>query len=235
MIKNNFLQFAIKNVCSWYSLKLPCRGNSNEYPQVFLRKNMKILSLKYNHIPTWSISLKYYTNMWMSLWILPFILSTNFSAGFKENSEWIWWWPYCGYTVPCGDFEVWPSRDRIAWVACDTAHKAWSEDSAGFGYWWKVTHGKGITDLSHLMTKPTKWSVYPAKTQISLGICPVWSVSSLCAQWAAEDPLFLYADSEDYDQTGRMPGLIWVLVGCSSHFVGFVMRWLIWIINWVVI
>ena len=27
-----------------------------------------------------------------------------------------------------------------------------------------------------LVTKPTKWSVRPVKTQISLGICPVWSV-----------------------------------------------------------
>ena len=31
-------------------------------------------------------------------------------------------------------------------------------------------------DLSHSTTKPTKWSVRPAKTQISLRICPVWSV-----------------------------------------------------------
>ena len=30
--------------------------------------------------------------------------------------------------------------------------------------------------LSHLVTRPTKWHVRPAKTQISLGICPVWSV-----------------------------------------------------------
>ena len=29
------------------------------------------------------------------------------------------------------------------------------------------------------MTKPTKWHVRPAKTQISLGIRPVWSESSL--------------------------------------------------------
>ena len=28
-------------------------------------------------------------------------------------------------------------------------------------------------DLSRLMTKPTKWHVRPAKTQISLGVCPV--------------------------------------------------------------
>ena len=48
----------------------------------------------------------------------------------------------------------------------------------------------------------------PAKTQISLSICPVWSESSLGAQWVAKDPSFLHADSEDSDQTGRMPRLI---------------------------
>ena len=31
--------------------------------------------------------------------------------------------------------------------------------------------------------KPNKMSVPPAKTQISLGIRPVWSESSRCAQW----------------------------------------------------
>ena len=61
------------------------------------------------------------------------------------------------------------------------------------------------------MTKPTKWHVRPVKTQISLGICLVWSKSSLCAQWVAKDPRFLHADSEDSDQTGRMPRLIWVI------------------------
>ena len=30
--------------------------------------------------------------------------------------------------------------------------------------------------MSHLITKPTKWLVRPAKTRISLGIRPVWSV-----------------------------------------------------------
>ena len=53
----------------------------------------------------------------------------------------------------------------------------------------------------------------PAKTQISLGICPVWSESSMCAQWVAKDPRFLHADNEDSDQTGRMPRLIWVFAG----------------------
>ena len=70
--------------------------------------------------------------------------------------------------------------------------------------------------MSHLVTKPTKWHVRPAKTQISLGIRPVWSESSLCAQWVAKDPSFLHADSEDTDQTGRMPRLIWVFAGRTT-------------------
>ena len=58
-------------------------------------------------------------------------------------------------------------------------------------------------------------SVRPAKTQISLGIRAVWSEHSLCAKWVAKIPSFLHADSEDSDQTGRMPRLIWVSAGCT--------------------
>ena len=32
--------------------------------------------------------------------------------------------------------------------------------------------------------------------------------SLLCAQWVAKEPSHLHADSEDTDQTGRMPRLI---------------------------
>ena len=67
--------------------------------------------------------------------------------------------------------------------------------------------------INMIITKPTKWPVRPAKTKISLGIRPVWSESSLCAQWVAKDPSFLHADSEDSEQTGWMPMLIWVLAG----------------------
>ena len=72
--------------------------------------------------------------------------------------------------------------------------------------------------------KTNKMTVRPAKTQISLGIRPVWSESSLCAQWVAQDPSFLHAPSEDSDQTGRMPRLIWVFAGRTYHFVAFVVR-----------
>ena len=63
--------------------------------------------------------------------------------------------------------------------------------------------------------KTSKVTVRPAKTQISLGIHPVWSESLLCAEWVVKDPSFLHADNKDSDQTGRMPRLIWVFAGCT--------------------
>ena len=45
---------------------------------------------------------------------------------------------------------------------------------------------------------------------------PVWSMSSLCAQWAAKDPNLFHADSEDSGQTGRMSRLIWVFAGRTA-------------------
>ena len=74
---------------------------------------------------------------------------------------------------------------------------------------------KLIKDLSRLMTKPTKRHVRPAKTQISLGIRPVWSESSLSAGRKLGSLATHWAHSEDSDQTGWMPRLIWVFVGCT--------------------
>ena len=78
--------------------------------------------------------------------------------------------------------------------------------------------------LSCHTTEPTKWHVRPLKTQISLGICPVWSVSLLCAQWVAKDPRLsscgrrrlwsAWAISAQADLS-----LHWA----HSHFVGFVL------------
>ena len=68
------------------------------------------------------------------------------------------------------------------------------------------------------MTKQTKWLCAQRRLRS-------WSdKSSSCAQWVAKDPSFLHADSEDSDQTGRMPRLIWVFSGRTYHFVGFAMR-----------
>ena len=79
---------------------------------------------------------------------------------------------------------------------------------------------------SCLMTKPTKRQVRPAKTQISLGIRPVWSESSLSTWRKLRSLATHWTHSEDSDQTGRMPRLIRVFSGLT-YFVGFVMSQLI--------
>ena len=74
-----------------------------------------------------------------------------------------------------------------------------------------ITGHSNINEPQH--DKTNKMSVSPAKTQISLGIRPVWSVF---AQWVAKDPRFLHADSKDSDQSGRMPRLIRVFAGRTA-------------------
>ena len=87
--------------------------------------------------------------------------------------------------------------------------------------------------LSHDVTKPTKWVCAEQRLRSAWASAqsdrPGWSESPLCVQWRAKDPRFLYADSEDSDQTGRMPRLIWVFAGrtltslvlsCRGSFVG---------------
>ena len=75
------------------------------------------------------------------------------------------------------------------------------------------------------MTKPTKWHVRPAKTQISLGIRTVWSMSVFALRMKKACVLATHwAHSEDSDQTGWTPRLIWVFAGRIGHIAGFVMR-----------
>ena len=79
---------------------------------------------------------------------------------------------------------------------------------------WKVK-----INMSFSKTKPTNWHMRPAKTQISQGICPVWSESSLLAWRKLRSLVIHWAQSEDTDQT---PRLIGVFAGRIGHFVGFV-------------
>ena len=61
--------------------------------------------------------------------------------------------------------------------------------------------------------KTNKMSVRPAKTQMSLGIRPVLSESSVSAWRKLGSLATRWAHSEDSVQTGRMPMLIWVFAG----------------------
>ena len=61
----------------------------------------------------------------------------------------------------------------------------------------------------------------PAKTQTAQS-----DQSLLRTLSVAKDPVLLHVDSEDSDQTVRMPRLIWSFTTHTGHFVGFVMHWL---------
>ena len=83
---------------------------------------------------------------------------------------------------------------------------------------------KFVTSLSAAARQNQQNDVRPAKTQISLGIRPVWSESSLSA-WRSltcRSLAILRAHSDDWsdwadtDQTGRMPKLIRVFIRCTS-------------------
>ena len=96
--------------------------------------------------------------------------------------------------------------------------KTWSRVMQNHVLPSSIIKGLSCNILSRLMTKPTKW-LCAQRRQISLGLRPVWSESSLCNQLVVKAPSFLHADSEDSDQTGRMPRLIWVFAGRTCHFV----------------
>ena len=82
-----------------------------------------------------------------------------------------------------------------------------------FSTWKKLENRLSCLSFEPRHDKTSKVALRRAKTQISLGIRPVWSKSSLSAWrklgcWATH-----WAHSEDSDQTGRMPRLIWVFAG----------------------
>ena len=131
---------------------------------------------------------------------------------------------------------VWSASSLSAWrnIGSSATHRAHCEDSDQTGRTPRLIWVfAGCTDhfveyvyvnLSRLTTKPTKWPLCPAKTQISLGICPVWSESSLSTWRSIGSSVIHWAHCKDSDQTGWMSRLIWVFAGPTDHFVGFVMR-----------
>ena len=89
-------------------------------------------------------------------------------------------------------------------------------------------------DMSRDVSKPTKWRCAQRRLRSAWASAYLIRVV-LCANWVAKDPRFLHADSEDSDQTGRIPRLRLSLRTDLSlrwahiHFVGFVMSWLIYV------
>ena len=96
--------------------------------------------------------------------------------------------------------------------------------------------------FSNSMTKPRKWHVQSAKTQISLSIRAVWAESLLCTQWETKDPRFINVDSEDWsdwvdaraDQSSLVAQVILLVLSCCGSFVQAHQNfppWLIWRID----
>ena len=71
--------------------------------------------------------------------------------------------------------------------------------------------------------KINKVTVRPANTQISLGICPVWS-ESFCPWGKLWSLATHWVHCEDSDQTGWMPRLIWVFAGHTVTMLVFSWR-----------
>ena len=103
----------------------------------------------------------------------------------------------------------------IVWLALNKIWDAW--------FWpllnmaenvnqWCYGKEEGNQKVSRNMTKPTKCLCAKRRLRWAWA-CAQSDQSLLCAQWVAKDPRFLHADSEDPDQTGLMPRLIWVFVG----------------------
>ena len=102
-------------------------------------------------------------------------------------------------------------RSHLLW----TQSKAFSNiNNKDTNIWWTKTKTRQQrTPFEPRHDKTNKVSVCPAKTQISLGLHPGWSASSL-STWRKLGSLATHwAHSEDSDQTELMPRLIWVFAG----------------------
>ena len=84
--------------------------------------------------------------------------------------------------------------------------------------------------MSRDVTKPAKWVCAQRRLKSAWASAKSYQILR-CAQWVAKGPRFLHVDSEDSDQTGRMPRLIWVFAGRTCSFIGFVTSRLKFIFN----
>ena len=85
------------------------------------------------------------------------------------------------------------------------------ENKSIYSIWLLISSITGVkNEPQH--DKTNKMSVRPAKTQISLGICPVWSETSL-PTWRNLRSLLPIKCTAKTDQTGQMPRLIRVFAG----------------------
>ena len=117
----------------------------------------------------------------------------------QEKQEWMWDWLKIFKKSQSG-------RENISIIM------HWCRKIPPLGQkpcFWRI-----ILVLGWNFLAPHRYIIEPRHDKTNkMSVHPVWSESSLCAQWVAKDPRFLHADSEDSDQNGQMPRLIWVFAG----------------------
>ena len=107
---------------------------------------------------------------------------------------------------------------RYAFVARIVLKKKKKKKKKLDGYLLELERNKPVGEWCHehepRHDKTNKVTVRPAKTQISLGIRPVWSEFSLSAWRKLGSLATHWAHGEDSDQTGRT--LILLVLSCRS-------------------
>ena len=123
-----------------------------------------------------------------------------------------------------------PIQPKTRWKSVNTLYRnfcidckqprPWSDAASCVIRSWSTLFAKELNELPHDKTN-----------KITVGIHPVWS-ESLLLTWRKLGSLATHwMHSEDSDQTGRMPRLIWVFAERTCHFAGFVVRRLKWLIR----
>ena len=123
------------------------------------------------------------------------------------------------HNVICKQRSTWAEYDKFAQVYC------WPTVDGIFDSLIKKINGFHqiyFPQMSRLMTKPTKWHVHPAKTRISMGIPPVWSVFAVRMKkaWVLSHPSAHSEDWSDWADAQADLNLRWA----HSHFV-LVLSW----------
>ena len=109
-------------------------------------------------------------------------------------------------------------HQRVQWIQHNRGMNGSMNGRFYFLYLWHWhiryfhTNTSRFRHLSRDMTKPTMWLCAQRRLR-SAWASTQSDKSSLCAQLVAKDPSFLHVDTEDSDQTGRMPRLNWVFAG----------------------
>ena len=151
------------------------------------------------------------------------ISQRNASQRCRRNCKQYRPWSDCSWTAPLG--ALWSGSALFAQTYLSENLGSLQKDSN-----WPVQLEKLVRDITAIgvilfeppLDKTNKMTVRTAKTQISLGIRPVWSESLLCTQWVAKDTFFIQT-AKTLTRLSRCPG--WSESSLGAHAILLVLSW----------